>query len=621
MRAAESGHDLAPRKARAPEIQPPTDVRSQLWRGGRATLWCPPMKRGRFFRGLALLSTVLLLGACDPTARVDDAAEDAVAASSDPGGGGPGLMASDFGPCPPGYQTECAFLDVPLDHGRAGGPTIRVHLARRRGSAGSARQLWLLAGGPGQAGEIWNATVTGLAARMPDTDIYVLDHRGTGRSHRLTCAAQDVPGSAGGYVLDPEDVPSCLDELRTKGDLDRLPFFTTRQAAGDLARAIRATRAPGQKVHVWGGSYGTHLAHRFLQLEPDLADGVVFDGYMTPSRFAFVDYDRGVEEVGTLFAAGCAADRSCAAHLGGDPREKARAILAGLDARPCGVLDRATARTWASVFLDGFYSRALVFPLLHRLERCSEADRAAIDHLVVRFTSALGGGAASPRPSADAAPAATYTGSGILQYNIVLSELWNLPGRPEPTVAALTAAADAQVFLAARSYPASIAHLRATWPLPPDDASSLPLPVPAGSRTAQLWLAGGLDTRTPPSQSALLPGLYPTQPMVLLPGAAHTPGAGSPLATDPLRSCGSTIAEGFVTRGVVDTACVADLAPVWYDAPYAPWASYWWGDADDWGDAAEKPADPGRVAPDPASVTIDPCVPSRLALRALGRRR
>ncbi|MCA9625360.1 MAG: alpha/beta fold hydrolase [Myxococcales bacterium] len=213
--------------------------------------------------------------------------------------------------------------------------------------------------------------MSSYAARMPTTDIYVVDHRGTGHSHRLTCPAQDEPAVQGGYYLDPALVPSCLAHLESNGDAARLPFFTSAQAARDVAFAIEHLRRPGQTVTVLGGSYGTHWAHRLLQVAPGAADRFVFDGFMTPGRFAFRHDDRGIEEVGVAFAAACTNDAACSTAMGPDPFAAATQILADLESTPCGPFDAVTARLWASIFLDGGPSRVSLFPMLHRLERCS----------------------------------------------------------------------------------------------------------------------------------------------------------------------------------------------------------------------------------------------------------
>lgn len=597
------------RSSRAPvSVLTPEDVRSEQSRAARRGLPCFAMKTTRVL-GAAIL---FLLSACS-SASSDDGGGPAI--TPDPPAVTPDPVAVTppvFGTCPVGYDAECALIDVPLDHSNEAGESIKIHIARHRASVPATRQIWLLSGGPGQAGDVFLATVKKLAVRIPDADIYVIDHRGTGYSHRLTCSQQDVPGSNGGYVLDPDEALDCLAELKQTGDYARLPFFTTAQAARDVVSAVQATRTADQKVYVWGGSYGTHWAHRVLQVAPDLAAGIVFDGFMTPLHFSFVDYDHGVEEATTLYAAGCTADASCSSHIGGDALVKARAILQGLRTKPCAGVDRDLARTYLSAFMDGWSSRSWVFPLLHRLERCSADDQAAVNKLLTAYTKALQGGDL-PTTTDD------YRSSGVLQYNIALSELWNTPGRPDPTKEELLASAEAQTFLAGRSYPASIIDLRKAWPLPPNDWEDLPVPVP--TKTALLWLAGGLDTRTPPAQAKQVTSLYDARSFVLLPGASHTPASASPLASDPKSSCGQQIVERFIGKDQLDASCISEMLSPVYEATSAASASTWWETPDDWGDGTPKMVIAGGSSAF-EDARIDPSFASRLALRrahSLGR--
>jgi hypothetical protein len=86
------------------------------------------------------------------------------------------------------------------------------------------------------------------------------------------------PDSYGNQSLDPGAAPACLEHLKTTGEYDRLRYFTTRQAALDVARAIEAVRSLRETVFLWGGSYGTQWAHRVFQVAVGALDGVLFDG-------------------------------------------------------------------------------------------------------------------------------------------------------------------------------------------------------------------------------------------------------------------------------------------------------------------------------------------------------
>lgn len=527
----------------------------------------------------------------------------ASSSSSTGGGGGGGATPVVYGTCPEGYVSACATIQVPLDHAHPEGEKIDFHFSRYPAATQPAkRQVWLLAGGPGQAGFVFGKRVAALAAAMPDADIFAADHRGTGKSHRLSCPQQDAPNSYGGYALDPLDGAACLDALKPKGDYDRLPFFTTTQAAADVLDAIAAVRTSAdEKVFVVGASYGTHWAHRMVQLDAASpkagahVDGVVFDGFLTPGQFAFLDYDRAAEEAGEALAAACDADASCTAHIGpGGALAKVKSVMATLETTPCGPFTKDQARTLVSVLLDPWGGRAMIFPAIHRLERCNVEDQDALVFLTNTYFGLL-----------QAAYKVPFVNSGILQNNIVLNELWKLPGQVEPTKAALLAAADAQPFLAGSSLPGRLVDMRAYWPVPPDDFSALPTPAPTDAKL--LFLGAKMDAHAWPSQSVKIEAVYPDAPFVFLDGATHTPMSQSPLASDPMQMCGTKIATSFIEAdGVLDASCATnDLLPLRLEAPDAAFAMKWWNTADDWGDGTPKLAGvtqdfaPLEVAPSP----------------------
>lgn len=536
---------------------------------------------------------VLTMSACttddDPSTTSTSSASGATttsASSSSGTGGGGGGGPLVYGACPDGYVSECATIQVPLDHAHPEGEKIDFHFSRYPAATQPAkRQVWLLAGGPGQAGYVFGKRIAALAEAMPDADLFAADHRGTGKSHRLTCPQQDAPNSYGGYILDELDAEACLEALKPKGDYDRLAHFTTTEAASDVLDGIAAVRtSPDEKVFVIGASYGTHWAHRMVQIsaadatKPRL-DGVVFDGFLTPGHFAFLDYDRAAEEAGEALAAACDADASCTMHLGpGGALAKVKAVMATLEQTPCGPFTKDQARTLISVLLDPWGGRAMIFPAIHRLERCTDADQDALVHLANTYYGLL-----------QMAYQVPFVNSGILQNNIVLNELWKLPGEAEPTKAEMLAAADAQPFLAGGSLPGRLVDMRAFWPVPPDDFSALPTPAPTTAKL--LWLGAKMDAHAWPSQSTKITSVYPDAPFVFLDGASHTPMNQSPLTSDPTKTCGAKIATSFIEAdGVLDASCQTnDLLPLRLEAPDAEFAIKWWDTADDWGDGTPKP--------------------------------
>src|SRR5688572_26126213 len=80
-------------------------------------------------------------------------------------------------------RAECANVEVPLDWKSPSGKKVTFFVKRLLGKGAEPRkQLWLLQGGPGAAGDGLEPLAEEVAARDDGVDIYIPDHRGTGRS-------------------------------------------------------------------------------------------------------------------------------------------------------------------------------------------------------------------------------------------------------------------------------------------------------------------------------------------------------------------------------------------------------------------------------------------------------
>src|SRR5262245_15493686 len=119
------------------------------------------------------LATVLLIGACST---------DPVDPPSPPVWEPCSLYSDGHGP-----SAECARPIVPAYWNDPGAGTIELFVKRY---GGGGTQVWLLNGGPGGSGSDFEPLAEALVREAPDLQIYMLDHRGTGRSSRLGCAAE-----------------------------------------------------------------------------------------------------------------------------------------------------------------------------------------------------------------------------------------------------------------------------------------------------------------------------------------------------------------------------------------------------------------------------------------------
>ncbi|NUP04968.1 MAG: alpha/beta fold hydrolase [Polyangiaceae bacterium] len=515
---------------------------------------------------LAALSTAAVAG-CDNTETAPGRTGGAGGGIETGGSGGSGGQGEggapsdpsgiDWEPCPlyvdqpNGPQAECALIDAPLRWAEPDGPTIGIFVQRLRGAAADVRgQIWFLEGGPGGSGADFDSFMERMQELDPTLDLYTVDHRGVGRSARLTCADQEKPSSDWGISVSPDEAAGCRDALvETWGD--DLAEFSTTAAGRDLAHLIDATAEPGKDVFVYGVSYGTYWAHRYLQVAPDQATAVILDSIAPPGE-TFVPYDRDFDQVGRDFMALCAADPLCSEKLGADPWSALVDLSNALEEGHCPQLtatwglDASTLPVVLASLLMGPVTRTYFPALVYRYARCSPPDIDAIEHLLTVF---FGG----PQET-------TYYDelmSDSLFYNVALSELW--PNANEhPTLRAINAeqaGLEVTVGLTPR-----VTEVQGIWPAYPDDEY---VEEWADTDIPLLMMNGDLDPQTPiwVAQPAAEHLHAANQQFVRVPRSAHCVVAATPVAQSSDQSCGLTMMLSFLQdpNVPVDTSCIANI--------------------------------------------------------------
>lgn len=216
-----------------------------------------------------------------------------------------------WSPCVlPGHQevAECAQVEVPLDPEAPDRAALSLHVARVRARGGRERRppLVLLAGGPGQSGIDMARWLDGvLQPTLLHRDVILLDQRGTGRSHRLACASPSL-FEASTPAREAALAKSCAEAL----ELDPR-YFGTENVVQDLER-VRATLGLG-RIALWGGSFGTRTALRYIARFPEQVEAAVLDGVTSNERSLFRDAPRDAQASWQALLSSCRADPACAA--------------------------------------------------------------------------------------------------------------------------------------------------------------------------------------------------------------------------------------------------------------------------------------------------------------------
>ena len=335
-------------------------------------------------------------------------------------------------------------------------------------------------------------------------DYYIPDHRGTGKSTYLGCPNQTSEESPGGiYLLDEETIPCLTHLLNTWGP--RLSLFSTSNAARDAryvmkSMTVLAGDANTFKNIIYGGSYGTLLCNRILQMEaietePQLGRGqlvykAILDGVVAPDMYHVHTQLYSGTAIAQLILSACASTTACSDFLGADPIQFVFDLLDDVAAGWCSEFNVTTDDIKYSFGGYPSLTNSIISPvmLVNRLRECNPVDaedvRFYIDYLHAAILPAYQEGFKPP------------AGSFPLLYNVMFGE--------QSTVSAPVV--DAPPFL--RSYGLEsdkqqlgllydhmlVLNPQAMWPRYVDPYSSQ---YPTNITAEILILHGGADSNTP----------------------------------------------------------------------------------------------------------------------------
>ena len=394
---------------------------------------------------------------------------------------------------------------------------LRVVVVPARHKPPRADAFTYLTGGPGgAAASDMTASAVGIWGRVLERrDILLVDQRGTGGSHALSC---DPPGKTVDTPKEREQyVAHCLATL----DGDPTQYGTA--AAADDLDAVRAALGYRQ-LNVYGTSYGATLAQVYLARHPRSVRTVVLDGGTLLDipffeRFA-VNGQRALDQV----ARRCAADRACARAFPSWPSQL-RSLIASWNAKPRQITPAAK--------LTGNDLAGVVQSMTR-----TAADAAEIPLVVSR---------AAARKYAPLAGHLSSSGGptlAIMYWSIWCNESW----------VGLDAAGPWGTYLDGNTEAALTEYRTVCSMFPRHDE-------PASSRTRVrsgvplLALVGGADPQDPVANLRGLRQAMPKSRIVIVPNQGHAIGQ---------YGCLPELTTRFIERGnaaSLDVSCARKIAP------------------------------------------------------------
>lgn len=242
----------------------------------------------------------------------------------------PCTLAPDFAPV--SVDALCGTLSVPEDRAEPDGRRIELAIALVSPEGEAEPDIvFMLAGGPGQAArEAYPMVAHAFRDVASKRHVVLVDQRGTGASHPLTCGGGDESLLEDMIETTPEQAAQearrCLSEL----DAD-VRHYTTTDAVADLDAVREALGAP--QANLVGISYGTRVAQQYAMRHPDRTRSLVLAGVVPNTLALGSEHAKNLDAALDRQFALCADTPACAERFG-DPRANLAALMASLEASP-----------------------------------------------------------------------------------------------------------------------------------------------------------------------------------------------------------------------------------------------------------------------------------------------
>jgi pimeloyl-ACP methyl ester carboxylesterase len=480
-----------------------------------------PLKWRRPLAGILMLSALFALSACVEAPRTR---------------AGSALAFEDCRIKNLDTQARCATLEVADGAIAPGDKKVKIHVAFLPALTRFPEKdpVFFFAGGPGQAASDIGILVSALFTLRRNRDIVLVDQRGTGRSKTLQC---DSSG------LEPEKLPpeaQLAQALNATAEqvqkewrrcVETLKGNPATHRTDDYIADLEAVRkAMGyEKINVWGGSYGSRVALRYMKLHPTSIRSAVLDG-VAPTTLrlpndALINSDAQLRQV----VSACAQSENCARQFPNLERELT-ALLVTLRSSPrsVSIAHPATGKTLEARLTDISFASTL-WPMLYIPETSrmlpfvvSEASRGNF----APFAGLLSSGSATADVSVSVAQ----------RFAVMCAE--DMSGQT-PVSNERFGAVAANFFEFCKGFP----HGRVNAEFFEPTQSDIPT----------LLLSGSLDPVTPPSAAELAAKTLTQKKHVVVEGLGHIV---SPNA------CVARLIRKFVEAGVIAEAsdtCESEL--------------------------------------------------------------
>ncbi|NQZ88970.1 MAG: alpha/beta fold hydrolase [Colwellia sp.] len=436
---------------------------------------------------------------------------------------------------------DCLHHNVPLEWSTSDSDKIENLVIRYLAPQQPAKgKVWLLDGGPGGNSQWAMQPEYQQIFNADEWDIYIPIHRGVEGPTKLHCNnGINLPTS------------ECFNDLMTEYD-GKLAAFNTENAAYDLADIIALASETGEKDIIFGISYGTFLAQKYLQqqeAESETAqiDGLILDG-STPLDFQAIEMADNYDLIGERVLQVCYENEFCRAQLDGDPLAFLDQTLAKLALGECliggdeeNILTVNIAKTLIDLALTDF--KDTVPGIIKMLNRCNSNDQSAFGHAYQLFNE----------PDEESNLAFSGYDNKLVLANVLVTNMH----RPTMSKFEFEQHLNTLRFTSVNSQP--FYNVTEVWLL---DAKPLNSTLPATS-VPLLMIHGGLDPQTTDIMAEQVFNDYAgnQKTLVIFPTFEHGVFSKDQIANP---NCVANIIQAFMLQPEqnVDSQCAADTFPV-----------------------------------------------------------